>query len=341
MPSSQSCADAGVGPRSATIPWTHLRNPILSYKTSALRDTGVRLRNGRWHFLFTDAVGTAPTWRIAQTSSTDWHTWTRKTVWAPQRGTIGVASPDVTRRPDGTYVVTYESNPGESQPRGQDKAYYRLSRDLVHWGSPHRLLPHLHARPQDRVIDPALAWTERGLFLGYKYGTIGSDQHFEIAVSPSGSLAGPWHYVGRPNISVYNDTIENYEFLEIDGTWSLLGTSNTLDRPEFFQLEGDPATPKGWLDWSPAREFELPLESWNSTVGVPGGNYDEANAAYLCDARKIDGWFYLFYMGSTELKEFGNWGHTRIGVARSKDLVVWQVPCPSGQVSTFAGCAGA
>ena len=34
----------------------------------------------------------------------------------------------------------------------------------------------------------------------------------------------------------------------------------------------------------------------------------------------------IIYAGSTELTQFGGWGHARIGVARSTDLVHWQVP---------------
>jgi len=334
--SSQGCLDAGV--RSAAIPWQRLRNPILSYRSSALRDEAVRFHGGRWHVLFTDVVGDPARFRLGGATSRNLRTWSAKRARPTQPHALETASPDITRRSDGTYVVTYQARPGDPSPTGQNKIWYRLSSDLVHWGSPHRLIPHLHSKARDRLIDAALAWTQHGLFLGYKYNAPGAAQHFEIAWSPSGSLDGPWRYVGRPNISVYNDTVENYEFLEIDGVWSLLATSNTLDRPEFFQLRGNPARPMGWLDWSPARELEIPLESWNRAVGIPGGTFDEANSAYLCDARAVDGWFYLFYIGSTELRSFSGWGHTKLGVARSKDLVVWEVPCPASQVSTFAGC---
>jgi hypothetical protein len=32
------------------------------------------------------------------------------------------------------------------------------------------------------------------------------------------------------------------------------------------------------------------------------------------------------YAGSTDLTRVGGWGHARIGLARSTDLVNWQVP---------------
>jgi hypothetical protein len=209
----------------------------------------------------------------------------------------------------------------------------------VHWSAPHRLAPALHPAPTERLIDAALAWTGHGLILGYKYSVLGDDhQHFEVAWSPSGRLDGPWRYVGRPNISVYGDTIENYELFQIDGVWHLLGTSNNLDRPWLFTLAGDPAVPQGWLDWSPGRELEVPLEAWNRAVGIPSVNFEQENAAYLCDARRVDGWFYLLYIGTNELSTYGGWGHTKLGIARSRDLVVWEVPCGPGQVSTMVGC---
>ncbi|MFL6239354.1 MAG: hypothetical protein ACJ735_07710 [Actinomycetes bacterium] len=339
LPYSQSCLGSPTESGSVTIPWQQLRNPILSHRGSAVRDIGVRARHGAWQVFYTSAVGTAPTWRIGSASSPTLQHWSVESSWPPQSGVAGVASPDITQRPDGTYVVTYESNPRETAPAGEDKIYYRTSTDLATWSAPRRLMPGLHSSPSDRVIDPALAWTHRGLFLGYKYNPRGGSQHFEIAWSPSGSLDGPWVYVGRPDIKVFNDTIENYEFLEIDGMWHVLGTSNKLDRPWLFVLKGDPAKPSGWLNWSPGRELEIPLEQWNRAPGVPGVTFDQANSAYLCDARRVDGYFYLFYIGSKELKKFGGWGHTVMGVARSKNFVTWQVPCGPGKVSTPTGCA--
>jgi hypothetical protein len=338
QPFSQSCLGSPTESGNARIAWSQLRNPVLSYDSSAVRDIGIRARHGSWHLLYTSAIGTAPTWRIAETSSPTLRKWSPESVWSPQAGVAGVASPDITQRPDGTYVVTYESNPRETNPAGEDKIYYRTSSDLVTWSAPHRLLASLRTGLTERVIDPALAWTQHGLFLGYKYNAKGGSQHFEIAWSPSNSLDGPWVYVGRPDIRVYHDTIENYEFLEIDGVWHVLGTSNTADRPWLFALQGDPSKPSGWLHWSHGRELEIPLEKWNRAPGLPGVTFDQANSAYLCDARRLDGHFYLFFIGSKELKNFGGWGHTMVGVARSKNLVTWEVPCGPRQVSTPTGC---
>jgi hypothetical protein len=335
---TQSCLGSPSRSGPVRVAWSQLRNPILSYDTAAIRDTAIRAGGGRWHVLFTSDVGTTPTWRIAGASTPDLRHWSPPSVWPPQPGTAGVASPDITEAPDGTYVVTYQSDPADASAQAQDKLYYRTSHDLTRWSPPRRLMPSIHAAPSDRLIDAALAWTRHGLILGYKYGVLGGQQHFEVAWSPSGRVAGPWVPIGRPDITVYGDTIENYEFLQIDGRWHLLATSNNLDRPWLFTLTGNADDPQGWLQWSPGRELEVPLESWNRAVGIPSVNFDQENAAYLCDARRVDGYFYLLYIGSTELSTFGGWGHTKLGVARSRDLYVWEVPCGPGAVSTMVGC---
>ncbi len=114
---------------------------------------------------------------------------------------------------------------------------------LQTWSTPHPLGHGL----ANRMIDAALAFTGHGVILGFKAGT--TTQHFEIAWAPS--LTGTFHLVGRPDIVVYGDTVENYEFLTVDGAWDLVATSNTLDQPFLFTLApGDPTNPKTWLQWS-------------------------------------------------------------------------------------------
>ncbi len=228
--------------------------------------------------------------------------------------------------PDGTSVATYQSNPGDVG--GAAKLSYRTSTDLQHWSEPKPLARSLHPAAGDRMIDGALAYAAGGLILGYKYGLADGDQKqaFEIAFSPSGSLDGPWTFVGRPAISVFGDTLENYEFLQIDGRWHLVATTNVLDRPYFATLAGSPDSPQGWLHWSDGRVLDIPEEAWNHGAGVSSVTHEVANAIYLCDARALDGHFYAFYAGSDELTAFDGWGHAKIGVARSTDLVHWEVP---------------
>jgi hypothetical protein len=282
----------------------------------------------------------AEIWNIASATSSDLSHWSTPAPWAVQAGVHGVASPDIVRSPSGTFVVTYDSNPDVTAMAGaQSKLYYRTSTDLETWSAPQPLALSLHPAPGARMIDAALAWTGHGLILGYKYGTTtGSTlQHFEIAWSPSGSLRGPWTYLGRPDIVVNGDTIENYEFVAVAGRWHLVATSNTFDQPWMFGLAAsvgagtsanskDPAAPSSWLHWTKGRMLEIPGQAWDSGAGLSSVNFEHANSVFLCDAHADDGYYYVTYAGSDELTQFGGWGHAMIGIARSKDLVHWQVP---------------
>jgi hypothetical protein len=262
-------------------------------------------------------------WNIASSTSTDLRHWSAPVPWPAQAGVIGVVSPDIVRRPDGVFVVTYDSGPGQVGG-GEPKLYYRTSTDLVTWSAPHPLASGLHPGTGSRMIDPALAWTGHGLILGYKVGT--TTQHFEIAWSRSGSLAGPWVRIGQPDIALYGSTVENYEFVALAGRWHLVATSNNLDQPWLFTLVGDPTTPSSWLRWTKGAELQIPSGTWDTGPGLSSVSYEHANSVYLCDARTTDGYYYATYAGSDELTQFDGWGHAKIGIARSKDLVHWKLP---------------
>ena len=298
-----------VGPPPASIDWSALVNPILSYPTVGVKDQALQWSGGQWHMLYSDMTATkaAPDvhFSVAVSSSPDLRHWSTPRVIADN-----AASPDIVRSPSGTFIVTYQT------PQGL--AYRTASNaSLRSWSAPHPLgrgLAH-------RMIDAALAFTGHGVILGFKAGS--STQHFEIAWAPS--LTGTFRVVGRPDIAVYGDTVENYEFLTVGGAWHLVATSNTLDQPFLFTLgAGDPETPSTWLHWSTGQQLSIPNESFNSGTGISSVGYEHANSAFLCVGP--GGEDYLTYAGSTELTQFGGWGHARIGLARSSDLVHWEVP---------------
>jgi hypothetical protein len=322
------CVVPGQG--SPIVDWAQLHNPILDSPSAGEKDEALIWFAGRWHMLFSYVryVRTSPGgvyWDIASSTSKDLSHWTAPVAWPVQPGTLGVASPELAEQPDGTFVVTYQSDPGQTTG-AQDRLYYRTSDDLVTWSPPYPLAQNFAPRPQDRMIDGSLAWTRNGLILGFKAGLAGNQQSFEIAWSPDGSLNGPWRYVGKPDIRVNGDTIERDEFLSIDGTWHLMATSNVLDQPWLFTLAGNPGQPSGWLDWKDGYELRVPTEAWDSGRGISSVNYEWANSAFLCNDRVSGGYYYLLYAGSDELTAFDGWGHAEIGIARSKDLVHWQAP---------------
>jgi hypothetical protein len=322
-----ACVVPGTG-GAPSVAWSALANPILSEPDAGVKDQAIIWALGRWHMLFSQvtndpALPGGVRWDIAVSTSTDLRHWSTPVPWPAQPGVIGVVSPDIVRSPTGTYVVTYDSGPGQVGG-GEPKLYYRTSTDLTTWSAPHPLAPDIHRGARQRLIDPALAWTGHGLILGYKYGT--TTQHFEIAWSRRGSLSGPWVEVGRPDITLYGDTVENYEFLTISGRWHLVATSNNLDQPWIFSLVGDPATPASWLHWTKGAALQIPAQSWDLGSGLSSVGYERANSVFLCDARAADGYYYATYAGSSELTQFDGWGHAKIGIVRSTDLVHWQLP---------------
>ena len=310
----------------AAVRWTALRNPILSSNADAVKDPALVALDGGWVMLYS-RVDRAGTWRVGIARTDDLRVFSHFGTMPHDPATAGEASPDVTRSPDGNYVVTYQSFPHD-RDGGEAKLYARTTKDFRSFSAPIRLAANIHNGRSDRLIDPALAWSPAGLLLGFKLGTTtGSEQqHFEIARSTTGRLAGPWQLIGRPNISVYGDTIENYQFLHLDDRWMLLATSNVLDRPELFRLEGDPKRPSAWLGWSSARELLVPQERWNPGRGITGTTYEHANCAFVVDRRSVDGHFYLVYEDAPAMSSFDMQGHGELAVARSTDLLHWSVP---------------
>ncbi len=301
--------DCIVGTPHRTIDWSALRNPILSFTHVGVKDQALQWSGGTWHMLYSDMTETkAPPYvrfSVAISSSADLMHWTSPCVIA-----TNAASPDIVRDPSGRFIVTYQT------PSGLE---YRTSRDdsLAFWSSGHPL-GHGLAR---RMIDAALAFTGRGVVLGFKAGT--TSQHFEIAWAPT--LSGTFHLVGQPDIRIYNDTVENYEFVATGGIWRLVATSNTLDQPFIFTLgPGDPSVPSTWLHWVTGQQIVIPSQSFDSGSGISSVNYEHANSAFLCVGPH--GEDYLTYAGSTELTTYGGWGHARIGIVRSNNLVNWQAP---------------
>jgi hypothetical protein len=304
----QACVEPGAT-GGATVPWDRLRNPIYALPDAAAKDVAVRLVDGRWRLLFSYVKEDPFRFRIGLSSSPDLTGWSPVEVWdQPEVG--GIASPDVTRGRDGSYVVTYNSHTRDVD--GATKLYARTSADFRTWSAPQRLAFDVRPQPDDRLIDAALAHTDAGLFLGYNY----QSDRFEVAWSPSGSLDGPWRLLGVADTG----PLENYQFLLINGVWHVLGTTVPVHHELLFRLAGPPDRPESWLHWTLVRELTVPSEAWNHPPG------EVANAAYLCDARPLDGHWYLFYAGSTELDRFGGRGHAEVGVARSTDLVHWEVP---------------
>ncbi|MGH9016742.1 MAG: hypothetical protein ACRDY1_03250, partial [Acidimicrobiales bacterium] len=123
-----------VGTGTPAVAWSRLSNPLLRQPAAGVKDQALVWAGGRWHMLFSDVTTDAALpggvrWDIATSTSTDLAHWTAPVLWPPQSGVIGVVSPDIVRRPGGTFVVTYDSGPGQVGG-GEPKLYYRTSVNL-------------------------------------------------------------------------------------------------------------------------------------------------------------------------------------------------------------------
>ncbi len=308
------CLLLGCG--SETDDWAGVSNPFLTYEDRAIKDAyAVVDDTGIWHFGYSEAQAEPFRFRIGFASSPDLVTFTRgDTLDQPTTG--GLASPSVTRLPDGRYVMVYNTHTRD-EGDALNKLYYRTSSDLVSWADAHRIHVDGADADSDRLIDAALAVTDAGLFLAFK-----REQTATIAHSASSSLDGPWTLLG--DLAPAN--LENYQLLQIDGVWHLLGTTiPLLHEPALHRLDGNPQDPAAWRTWSHVRTFEIEAQSWNSGELL---DHEVANASYLVDQRATDGYFYLVYAGSTDLSSYELRGHAKLGISRSRDLTTWE-PAPA------------
>ncbi|MBX3185694.1 MAG: hypothetical protein KF819_01715 [Labilithrix sp.] len=307
--SPQGSEDAGAPPDPS---WGGIQNPVLGFDDIAIKDAFAVRRGETWHLGYSHITEEPFRFRIGFSTTNDWRSFEN----APpldQTEVGGLASPDVVTLADGSYVMTYNSHTrdvGESA----NKLYYRTSTDLRAWSEAKRIHVEGADAPRDRLIDAALAFTDTAVFLFFK-----REQTANVAVSASRSLDGPWTLLGP----VEPAEVENIQILAIDGVFHLLATSLLPHRPVLHRLEGDPAAPDSWRRWSRVRELEIPEQAWNTGESIA---YERANSGYLIDERARDGFFYLLFAGTTELASFEGRGHVRLGLARSRDLVAWEVP---------------
>lgn len=308
-----ACGDSASDSPAPETGWDTVRNPVLAFDDAAVKDAFAIQRNGTWHLGYSTIREDPFRFRLGFSTTRDFRTFENAPpLDQPEVG--GLASPTVAVAPDGRYVMTYNSHQhdvGETS----NKLYYRTSDDLATWSEAHRFHVEGADADNDRLIDAALAFTDAGAFLFFK-----REQTAVVAHSASGALDGPWKLLG----AISPADVENLQVLRIDGTWHLLATSlPVVHRPVLHRLAGDPSDPLAWRTWTRVRELEIPEQAWNTGEGF---GYERANAGYLVDDRAAngDGFFYLVYAGSTELATYENRGHAKLGLARSRDLTVWE-----------------
>lgn len=307
------------------IDWAHLKNPVLALPDRALKDQAV-VDEGGWFYIFAsnrfspnDEATFAREMRFYRTRDfKSYEPFFDPDLIVHEQGRPGFPeSPDVTRIQGAWYMVFQSRFIGQEHYR----LYYSTSQDLLDWTPAQEIAPN--NRPKERQIDGALAEEGGYFYLGYK-----GQQKFYVTRSVGPTLDGNWLAARRA--SAGGKWAENFQFLKIDGSWRMIATArdpkgdliSEYTRNHFAYLytmsgAGQGTEFSAWTRWTDMRKLEIPEEGWNKVM--------LDNSAYLCDWRKRDGYFYLFYAGSNDDTEFQRQSHAKIGVARSRDLIHWRV----------------
>lgn len=286
-----------------------------------VKDVAVVASAGRWYLYGSERWEPPEREDRNAVSSADLADWTP----LPETRTEVFNSPDITRQPDGTWLMTHQRTVGTGD-QAVDRIVASTASSLAGpWSAPREVL--VGQFPGQRLIDGAVAHTPDGLYLIAKRGDRDLvPQVAEVFRSPSGSAGGPWEHLGVADVG----WTENFQLILIDGAWHLLLTAVPIHTPVLFAMIGDPHDPSSWLRWRRVGELDVPSETWNSPPDNgdprPGFTFERANSAYLADRRGVDGFFYLFYAGSTEVTSHDGRGLAHVGVARSRDLRTWTVP---------------
>lgn len=314
---------AEVGVPSEAIPWATLANPILWRPDRMLKDASVVRGQGRFYAFASVRLesreNTSGSQGHAFYFSHDLREWTE--FQAPEVAWAG--SPDVSFA-DGAWRMVFQRHvPGESEHAR--RLFLSRSDDLMRWQEPRELLPRT-VFPNTRVIDGALAFHEGEWALVFK----AADLVWTVSAS---SLGGPWS--DPMPVLVDGEWVwsENYQCIHLDGVWHVLATGRDPANPNpdnpytdshepfLHRVVYDESGRPDFSRWTDKRMLLVPREPWNARM--------HANSAFLADWRDLDGHYYLFYAGSEDGESFQGRGHAKIGVARSRDLITWDVP-PGG-----------
>ncbi|NJK95418.1 MAG: hypothetical protein HC905_11345 [Bacteroidales bacterium] len=122
-----------------------------------------------------------------------------------------------------------------------------------------------------------------------------------------------WKIIGRP----VKTWFENGQFIEIDKKIYMMVTSEG-HLPAITRMKGNGKADQDWLQWEDLRNIPLPVEEFNK--------FQTSNAASINDWRVNDGYFYMLYAGKTEGISHNRRGDNKLGIARSKDLINWEIP---------------
>jgi predicted GH43/DUF377 family glycosyl hydrolase len=282
---------------------------VLSIDGWALKDPCIVRRDGAFYIYFSAifADGGADRFHVAAVATEDFRSFSDPLfIWSGREvGHLGMASPDVQLVGE-TYYLTY-STYGETKdgppPEHPNQLFYAASRDGRTWDAHKPLAVDVTAGV--RSIDPTLARVGARWVLTWK-----RMQTPTVAVAEE--LSGPWRVLGSPTLGWF----ENAQNIVIDGRRRMV-FSNRHHQTCLAEVPHLGVDDADWLEWTGTYALDIPRQRFNAET--------VANAGCLADWREHDGHFYLLSCG----RSHGQWhsdGDYRLGLARSRDLVHWQVP---------------
>ena len=314
--------------REPFIAWEKIQNPVYAIDDWSVKDATMIYQEETGDFyLFFSAfffVGERVNSHVVGVKTKDWINFSDPLfIWEGEElGYHGLCSPEIHYYND-KYILTYN---GWGDKSGKvNQLYYAVSDNLEEWEK-HKPLGR-EVTKDYRAIDAAIAFQNETYYLYYKESRpFGHLRRVDLTrVAFATDLDGPWSFVynGYNRFSYRDGTQsnlihENYQLLKIDDTWHMQVTGYWPHEPYLYRIGGDANHKAWWTVWEDGIQQKIQEEAFNTD--------HRANAAHLQDWRKYDGYFYLLYAGNTENESFWTRGHNKLGLARSKDLINWEVP---------------
>ena len=289
------------------INWDNIKNPIYEHKDWCVKDAAMAYDKG-WFYLYFSAFfydSGKERSHLVSVRTRDFIRYSEPLfIWSGmEKGWEGLASPDIVKY-EGTYYLTY--NTWGDKPGKPNQLFYATSKDLKKWDTYKPLAQNVTKGL--RSIDAALAFDNKKIYLVFKMGQVS-----QIAVADS-IESYDWKLIGRPLGKIW---FENGQFIHIDSCWYLLSTQKRHE-PYLAKMSDNIKSINDWLKYETPEKCVVPVESFNSD--------ESSNAASIYDFRSDNGFFYLLYAGRTEGLSHAGRGDNKLGLARSKDKITWEIP---------------
>lgn len=319
---------AALSPATAALDGTTLRNPIYVREGWSVKDACMAYHDGRYYLFFSAFFwedGRERSHVVGVRTADFIHYSEPLFIWRGREGDwIGMCSPNITRVGDTWYLVYNSWGGKRDQP---NQLFYARSNDLEHWEHDIPLARNLTAGKD--IIDGAVACHDGRFYLIYHEWRINRERVKLNRIAVADSMDGEFRFIGdgyvrflMPDGNENGLKHENFEFIRIEDVWLLLSTDYRPHNPYLYRISGSPDDEASWQTWTEGRKLIVPEEHFNTR--------HRANSAFMADWREHDGYVYLLYAGHIEDESHAGRGNNTLGLARSQDLVDWQVP-PAGK----------